>query len=57
MFERFQRLDRSRTGDGAGLGLAIARWLAIEHGGRVLAGNNAGGGASLYVDLPLLPAS
>ncbi|MEP7106261.1 MAG: HAMP domain-containing sensor histidine kinase, partial [Chloroflexota bacterium] len=57
VFERFHRVDRARTGGGAGLGLSIARWLAVEHGGRLLAGNNATGGASLYLDLPLLPLS
>jgi signal transduction histidine kinase len=54
IFERFQRADAARTAGGAGLGLAIARWLALEHGGRVLARNHDAGGASLHLDLPLL---
>lgn len=33
VFERFVRLDPSRGGGGAGLGLAIARWVAEAHGG------------------------
>jgi len=57
VFGRFQRVDPARSAGGAGLGLAIARWLAAEHGGRVLARNNHAGGASLHVDLPLLPIS
>ncbi len=55
VFDRFQRVDRARTGGGAGLGLAIARWLVTKHGGRVLARNNEAGGASLLVDLPTTP--
>jgi signal transduction histidine kinase len=54
VFERFYRVDSSRTGQGAGLGLAIARWIVEQHGGRILARANAAGGASLYVDVPLL---
>ena len=57
VFERFYRADASRTGSHAGLGLSIARWIAAEHGGRIVAGEAALGGASLLVDLPLLRAS
>jgi len=52
-FERFYRADPSRTGQGAGLGLSIARWIVEQHRGRILAGESAGGGAAIYVDLPL----
>jgi two-component system OmpR family sensor kinase len=57
VFERFYRVESSRSGRGAGLGLAIARWIVDQHGGRILARANAAGGASLYVDLPLLRTS
>ncbi|MDP9324988.1 MAG: HAMP domain-containing histidine kinase [Candidatus Dormibacteraeota bacterium] len=52
IFERFYRPDRARSGEGAGLGLAIARWIAEEHGGTVRAANNPGGGAILTVEIP-----
>ncbi|HEY4642864.1 MAG TPA: ATP-binding protein [Thermoanaerobaculia bacterium] len=46
IFERFYRLDESRTQKGAGLGLAIVRRLVELHGGRVWAENAPGGGAA-----------
>ena len=52
IFERFYRPDEARSGEGAGLGLAIARWIAEEHGGTVSAANNDAGGATFTVDLP-----
>lgn len=56
VFERFTRLDASRTRDdgGTGLGLAIVRTAVAQHGGdvRVLDGD---GGALLRVRLPLAP--
>jgi two-component system OmpR family sensor kinase len=57
VFERFYRADPARTGHGAGLGLTIARWIADQHGGRIVAAAGPDGGAGLYVDLPLLPRS
>lgn len=52
IFERFYQADAARSGGGAGLGLAIARWIVGDHGGRVLAYNNDGGGATFRVELP-----
>lgn len=57
VFERFHRVERSRPGEHAGLGLAIARWIVAEHGGRIVAGDAVLGGAAFLVDLPLLRAS
>ncbi|MEO8744520.1 MAG: HAMP domain-containing sensor histidine kinase [Candidatus Dormiibacterota bacterium] len=57
VFERFYRSDRARTGEGSGLGLSIARWITDQHHGRILAGEAPGGGAAIYVDLPLLRRS
>jgi signal transduction histidine kinase len=35
VFEPFYQLDGSRSGSGAGLGLAIARWIVSAHGGTI----------------------
>ena len=55
VFERFYRVDTSRTGSHAGLGLSIARWIVGEHGGRIIAGEATLGGAAFLVDIPLIP--
>ena len=57
IFERFYQSDAARTGEGIGLGLAIARWIAQEHGGRVYAANNPQGGARFTVELPIAAKS
>lgn len=56
VFERFVRLDpsRSRETGGAGLGLAIVASIVKAHGGRVVASARAGGGAVFRVTLPAL---
>jgi heavy metal sensor kinase len=53
-FEPFSRSDaaRSRTGGGAGLGLAIVRAIAEAHGGTVEASNRPDGGAELTLRIP-----
>jgi two-component system phosphate regulon sensor histidine kinase PhoR len=59
IFERFYRVDRSRTRDpgGTGLGLSIVRHLVGLHGGQVAAANRSGGGAILTVSLPAASAN
>jgi len=54
VFERFYRVDSSRAGSHAGLGLSIARWIVTQHAGRIVAGEARLGGAAFLVDLPLI---
>ncbi|GAA1516314.1 hypothetical protein GCM10009677_57040 [Sphaerisporangium rubeum] len=57
IFERFTRLDASRSRDrgGTGLGLAIVRDIARAYGGTVTAGVSCAGGARFLLRLPLAP--
>jgi two-component system phosphate regulon sensor histidine kinase PhoR len=57
VFERFYRVDKSRTRDGrdpggTGLGLAIVKHLIELHGGKVSAANHAPHGAVFTIELP-----
>jgi two-component system OmpR family sensor kinase len=56
IFERFFRVDRarSRTGrdGGAGLGLAIARWIAEAHLGRIELARSDAAGSAFKVYIP-----
>jgi signal transduction histidine kinase len=54
IFERFVRLDEARSRDdgGAGLGLAIARDVAVRHGGTLTVGEAPTGGALFELRLP-----
>ena len=54
VFERFYRVDASRTRDpgGTGLGLSIARHLVELHGGKLTAANRQEGGAIFTISLP-----
>lgn len=55
VFDRFVRLDESRSRDegGAGLGLAVVRSIARRQGGDVRAARSPLGGARLVVELPV----
>jgi len=53
VFERFVRLDAARTTGGAGLGLAIARWVAEAHGGGVRILSSGPGGSVFAATLPV----
>jgi heavy metal sensor kinase len=55
IFDRFYRVDRARSKNsgGAGLGLAIARWIAEMHGGTIAAESTAGAGSAFHVYIPV----
>jgi two-component system, OmpR family, sensor kinase len=55
IFERFFRGDaarRSSAHDGAGLGLALARWIANAHGGDVVLARSSTSGSTFVISLP-----
>ena len=52
VFERFHRLDAARSTGGAGLGLAIARWIVDLHGGKIRAESAGARGCRMVVELP-----
>jgi heavy metal sensor kinase len=50
VFERFYQADPSRSGaGGAGLGLSLARWIALRHGATIEAASTPGQGTTLLV--------
>ena len=55
IFDRFYRADdsRSRESGGAGLGLAIGKWIAEAHGGEVSVESELGRGSTFHVRVPL----
>jgi signal transduction histidine kinase len=53
IFDRFYRADLARGRGGAGLGLAIAKWIVDEHHGTLrVESNNSGPGSVFSVSLP-----
>lgn len=54
IFERFYRLDDSRTRDtgGTGLGLAIAKEAILLHGGEISVMDSENGGSVFVIELP-----
>ena len=58
VFERFFRLDKSRSKEtgGTGLGLAIVKSIAEAHDGTVEALNLPEGGACFMIAIPSIPA-
>lgn len=59
VFERFYRVDESRTRStgGAGLGLAIVKQLVNAHGGQINVDSVLGSGTSITFTLPLVTTS
>ncbi len=58
IFDRFYRVDksRSRLPDGLGLGLSISKWVAEVHGGKLFAESEVGVGSKFTVILPMAAA-
>lgn len=58
IFERFFRVDpsRSRSVEGAGLGLALAKWIADQHAADITVANEPSGGARFAVRFPDRPS-
>ena len=55
VFERFYRVDQTRSADAesAGLGLSIVKSICTAHGAQVEAASVPGGGSCFRVKLPL----
>jgi two-component system, OmpR family, phosphate regulon sensor histidine kinase PhoR len=54
IFERFYRVDKSRSGTGTGLGLSIAKHIVEAHGGKIWAESVEGKGSTFYFAIPNL---
>ena len=54
LFERFYRVDKSRSREmgGTGLGLALVKWAAEAHGGRIELETEVGRGSTFRILLP-----
>jgi two-component system phosphate regulon sensor histidine kinase PhoR len=53
IFERFYKADKSRSGQGSGIGLAIAKHVIESHGGEIKARSEEGKGTTFSISLPL----
>jgi signal transduction histidine kinase len=56
IFDRFYRVDKSRSRQrgGAGLGLSIAQWAVQAHGGQIALDSKPGFGATFRIFIPAI---
>ena len=56
IFDRFYRVDSARTASkgGSGLGLSIAKYIILEHGGKIWAESKKGRGTSIFFTLSII---
>nr|MBA3834140.1 sensor histidine kinase [Chthoniobacterales bacterium] len=55
MFDRFYRVDPSRSSEGTGLGLALVKSIAELHGGSIKVESEVGRGTKMTLWFPSLP--
>ena len=53
IFERFYKVDKSRSSSGTGLGLAIAKHMVEAHRGRIWADSEEGKGSTFHFTIPI----
>jgi len=57
VFDRFVRIGPPGSGGGAGLGLAIAQWIAQQHGGTLRIAGDGQASSRFVLTLPLEPGA